>query len=410
MEFFDCVPLAAARELVAAAAARRRMPDEMVPLADALGRVLAQDMTAREDVPPFARSTVDGYAVRSADTFGAAASVPVTLAVAGEVLMGQVAPVALAPGQAVAVPTGGMLPPGADAVVMVENTESADEETVLVLRPVAPRENVIVPGEDMARGAVVLPAGRCLAPADIGALAACGYAQVPVRRRPVVAVLSTGDEIVDVGCDVTDGQVRDINGYAVAAALTAAGAMARREGIVPDNLAALQQAVAQALPTADMVVLSGGSSVGTRDQVAQVIETFPAARVLLHGVMVKPGKPVLCGLVGTVPVFGLPGHPVSALTMCELLVRPALAAMLGKTPAPPPRLSARISRNVASVPGRDDFIRVRLEAGPDGYRAVPIFGKSGLISTLAQADGVVHIAAAQGGLQQNDPVEVTLLR
>lgn len=410
MEFFDCLTLSEAVVQVSAAAARRRLAEETVPLMAGLGRVLARDVTAPEDVPPFARSTVDGYAVRSADTFGASASAPALLTLAGEVLMGQASGTVLAAGQAVAVPTGGMLPPGADAVVMVENTEKPDAQTVLVLRPAAPGENVVTQGEDMARGVVVLRRGRRLAPADIGALAACGYTQVPVRRKPAVAVFSTGDEIVDAGCAVTAGQVRDINGYALTAALTEAGAAVRREGIVPDRFAALREAVARVLPAADMVVLSGGSSVGVRDHVLQVLQSFPAAQVLLHGVTVKPGKPTLCGLIGTVPVFGLPGHPVSALTICELLVKPALAAMLGQTPTPLPRLRARMSRNVASAPGRDDFIRVRLEERPSGYRAVPVFGKSGLISTLTQADGVVHIAAAQGGLQQDDWVEVTLLR
>lgn len=410
MEFFDCLPLPQAVARITAAVSQRLMPEETVALTASLDRVLARDVTATEDVPPFNRSTVDGYAVHSADTFGAAASVPVLLSVAGEVLMGQPAGAALAAGQAMAVPTGGMLPRGADAVVMVEHTERPDAATLLVLRPVAPGENVVAQGEDMARSTVVLRQGRRLAPADIGVLAACGYAQVPVRQKPVVAVFSTGDEIVDVDCPTGSGQIRDINGYALAAALVKAGAVVQRGGIVPDRFDALRDAVESVLPAVDMVVLSGGSSVGVRDLVAQVINSFAASRVLLHGVAVKPGKPTLFGLIGTVPVFGLPGHPVSALTICELLVKPALGVMLGLAPAAPPRVRARLTRGVASAPGRDDFIRVRLREGQEGYTAEPIFGKSGLISILVQADGVVRIPATKGGLHQDEWVEVELLR
>lgn len=410
MDFFQYMPLAAAREKIAASLAGLETGRETVDLPAALGRVAAADIAALEDQPPFSRSSVDGFAVRSADTFGASETVPALLAVVGEIAMGDAADAALRPGQAVAIPTGGMLPPGADAVVMVEHTDRPDADTLLILKVAVPGENVVARGEDIAAGAVILAAGRLIAPQHIGILAACGIARVPVREQPAVAVISSGDELVDIHCAPAGGQIRDVNSYALAAMLTQAGCRVVRLGIVKDNYEDFLAVLSQAVAAHRMVVISGGSSVGARDYTVKAIGSLGAPGVLIHGVAVKPGRPTVFGMVGSVPVFGLPGHPVAAMTVCDQLVKPAVHLLLGRTGGGPPGLPASLARNIASSPGRDDFVNVRLDKQHGQYSAEPILGKSGLISTIAQADGVIHIPADKSGLYGGDAVEVTLIR
>lgn len=411
MEFSHCISLSGALQLVLSHLPETVVRTETLPLTECLGRTVAVDIVAKDDLPPFSRSTVDGFAVRSVDTFGAAEGVPVLLNLIGEVLMGQQTDLSVQSGQAVAMPTGGMLPQGADAIVMVEYTENPDEHSLLVLKAVAPGENVIARGEDFKINSVILRRGQMISPQVIGALAACGYSSVSVRKKPEVAIISTGDEVVDVGEVIAGSQIRDINSYVLAAMLEQAGCTVRRCGIVPDSYEALKAAMNEALTRSQMVLISGGSSVGTRDHTVRVIQSFEQASVFLHGIAVKPGKPTIFGIVGDVPVFGLPGHPVSAMTICHALVKPAVAALLGHEQLEPKnRIIARITRNVASAPGRDDFIRVRLLRRDGGYWAEPIFGKSGLISTYLEADGIVHIGDMKSGLYGEDWVEVELVK
>jgi molybdopterin molybdotransferase len=409
MEFFQYLPLGEARARVAAGLAGIITGRETVDLPDALGRVAAADIAAGEDLPPFGRSSVDGFAVRSADTFGASEAVPAMLAVVGEVAMGNEAPDAVRPGQAVAIPTGGMLPAGADAVVMLEHTDRPDDTTLLVLRVAAPGENVVARGEDIAAGAVIVARGTRLAPQHIGILAACGHSRVPVREKPAVAVISSGDELVGIDQAPAGGRIRDINSHALGAMLAAAGCAVTRLGIVRDDyddfLAILKKAVA----ASRLVVISGGSSVGARDYTVKAIGSLGAPGVLIHGIAVKPGRPTVFGMVGQVPVFGLPGHPVAAMTICGQLVRPAIRSLLGEAAAQPYSVPAVVTRSVASAPGRDDFVNVRLVRSQGAYTADPILGKSGLISTIAQADGIVHIPADKSGLYSGETVEVLLI-
>jgi molybdopterin molybdotransferase len=389
---------------------------ETVRLTEAIGRVLAETVRAADDVPGFDRSTVDGYAVRAADTFGASEPLPALLTVAGDVRMGVPAGPDLASGRAVRIPTGGMLPGGADAVVMVEYAEELDASTVAVQRPVAPGENVLVRGEDMTAGALVLDRGRRLRASDIGALAGIGRTEVAVFRRPRVAVISSGDEIVPPDRAPGPGEVRDINAYGLAALATQTGAVASIAGIVRDDFDELLRVAREAL-AADAVVISGGSSVGTRDATARVIDALGPPGVLVHGVAVKPGKPTILGLAAGSPprpIFGLPGHPASAMVIFELFVRPVLRRLAGlqeqsvfsEQGPVAPSIRARLAENVPSSPAREDYVRVRLVVRDDGLWAVPVPGKSGLITTLVQADGLVCVPLGRQGYEAGEEVSV----
>jgi len=409
MDYFNCISLNEAERLILHGFSGLQAEIEQVTLPEALGHILAEDIISKEDLPPFSRSTVDGFAVRSMDTFGAGEGVPALLNIAGEVAMGEQALFSVQPGQAVAIATGGMLPVGADAVVMLEYTERPDNSTLLVVRTVAPGENVIVKGEDISAGHCILRQGRRILPQDIGALAACGYSIVPVRRKPVVVIISTGDEVVDVPCSPVNGQIRDINLYTLSAMLEDAGCIVKRYGIVKDNYEDLLTALSQSILHCNVVVVSGGSSVGARDHTVRAIQELGKKDVLFHGVAVKPGKPTIFGRIGNVPVFGLPGHPVAAMTVCRQIVTPAIQSFLGQAVGEVYTIPARMTRSMASVPGRDDYIRVRLIRKSDGYWAEPILGKSGLISTMCTASGIVHISADKGGLYSEEIVEVEII-
>jgi len=410
MEFMNAKTLNETQEILFKSLDGYVLEAETIILSKSLGRIIAIDHMMEEDLPSFSRSTVDGFAVRSSDIFVAGEGIPVVLDNIGEVFMGRTTELTLAPGQAVTIPTGGMLPSGADAVVMLEYTEHPDEKTVLVVKPVAPGENVIARGEDMKSGTVIVRGGERIGAAEIGALAACGFAEVSVRKQPRIGILSTGDEVVDIATKPAGGEVRDINSYALAAMLEEIGCCAIRYGIIPDDYHQILLALQQAVNECDMVLISGGSSVGTRDHTVHAIAELGSPGVLLHGIAVKPGKPTIYGLIDHVPVFGLPGHPVSAMTICEQLVKPAAGLLVGRSgPFRGRAVPARISRNIASTPGRDDFLRVRLIWKQNGYEAEPILGKSGLISTMLQADGLVHIDTDCGGLYAGDLVMVELI-
>ena len=383
---------------------------ETVPLAEALDRVLAEDLIAPVSLPAFARSTMDGYAVRAADTFGASEGLPAYLTVVGEVPMGCAPTVVVGPGQAALIHTGGMLPPGADAVVMVEKTQKLAEHEIEVLGPVAPGENVLQVGEDIALGSTVLTAGQRLRPQDLGGLAAVGITQVSVARRPRVAILATGDEIVPSERAPGPGQVRDVNTATLAGLVRRAGGLPLPLGIAPDRFEALEAAARQGLEQADALVLSAGSSVSTRDMTAEAIRRLGAPGVLVHGVSIRPGKPTILAVAGGKPVFGLPGNPVSALTVAGLFLLPTLWHLQGCPALPPtPRRWARLARNIPSAPGREDYVPVCLEERQGDLWADPVFGKSNLIYTLVRADGLVVVPLDAGGLQAGERVEVRLL-
>jgi len=311
----------------------------------------------------------------------------------------------LLPGEAWRIPTGGMLPEGADAVVMVEHTEEAGPDMVAVLRPVAPEENVVRRGDDVRAGEVIFQAGKRLRPQDIGLLAACGVTYVRVFKRPVVGIIGTGDEVVGGEAVPGPGQVRDVNTPALAAAVAESGGVPVVYGIVPDELPALQKTLVKAVAECDLVLLSGGSSVGARDLTLQAIQSLAGAAVLFHGLAVKPGKPTIGAAVEGKAVFGLPGHPVSALVVFEFLVRPLLEPeRSSRVP-----LRVRLGRSLRSAPGREDYVRARLVVRDGELVAEPILGKSGLIATLSRADGLVRLPLDVAGVEAGGMVDVFLM-
>lgn len=386
------------------------LPVEQVPLLEALGRRLSRDLSAVDAVPGFDRSTMDGFAVRARDTFGATESLPAYLDVTGEVFMGRDSSAAgkLNAGQAWRIPTGGMLPPGADAVVMVEYTEELDERTIGVTRPVAPGDHIVRAGEDVAPGDGVLSRGHVLRPQDLGLLAAVGLSHVPVFEPVRVGIISTGDELVETREQPGPGRVRDINSYALYGQAAAAGARSRIYGIVRDDFESLIDMLRQALAECDLVLLSGGSSVGTRDVAARALDTLGSPGVLFHGISIKPGKPTVGAVVNGKPVFGLPGHPVSAMVVFDLLVAPLLryGGYLDDPLEFPVR--ARMTRNMRSAAGREDYIRVRLYRENGIIFADPVLGKSGLISTMVRASGLARIPAEKEGVEAGEYIEVKL--
>jgi len=387
---------------------------ETLSLLDAVGRVLAEEVRAGEDVPPYARSTVDGYAVLARDTFGASEALPAMLRVAEEIPMGKISGRVLSPGEAARISTGGALPGGADACVMLEYVTLLEDGTLLVERPVAPGENVVERGEDISRGEQVLPAGRILGPYELGALAAVGETRVKVVKKPTVAVISSGDELVPAEATPAPGEIRDINSWSLAASVISALGTPVVLGIARDTCEDVRKLVADALETCDLVVISGGSSVGTRDVVLKVISDLGPPGVVVHGVAVKPGKPVILAVCKGKPVFGLPGHPVSCLVAFDLFVRPAIArtyeVALGLLPQRPGYgfVAAKLSRNVPSAAGREDHIRVRLREEEGVLWADPVLGKSGLISLMVKSDGEIVVPLEREGLRAGEEVPVRL--
>lgn len=382
---------------------------ETIAVAGALGRVVAEEVVSPSDLPSFRRSTMDGYAVRAADTYGATEGIPAYLEVAGEVPMGRPAGMALLRGKMAKIHTGGMLPDGADAVVMVENTQQVDEKTVEVVRSVAPGENVLQVGDDVKRGSVLLRAGHRLRPQDIGGLMGLGITEVRVYPRPRLALLSTGDEVVSPDTEPAPGQVRDINSYSLASRAQRAGAEPVLLGIVGDEYEVMMEKARDGLKKADILVISAGSSVSTRDATARVIAELGKPGVLVHGVSLRPGKPTILAVCDGKPVFGLPGNPVSALVTFELFVVPTIHTLAGCNPLPQHDwVEAKLTRNVASTTGREDYVSVRLERRQDGLWAIPIFGESNLITKLMYADGMALIPLNVHGVGQGETVRVML--
>jgi molybdopterin molybdotransferase len=386
---------------------------EEVELSAAVGRVLAADLPAPEDVPSFRRASMDGYAVRAQDTFGASVGAPQYLDLKGEVPMGLAPTLGVGPGETLRVPTGAMLPDGADAVVMLEYTAEHPDGTLEVRRAVAPGENVLAPGEDVARGEVLFPGGRRLRPQEIGLLAALGVSRVKAYQKPRVAVLSSGDEIVPLDEKPRPGQVRDSNAYLAAAQAAEWGGLPLLHGIIPDDFTALRKTLAAAQDAADLILVSGGSSVGARDLTLTAIQDLPGAEVLVHGVAIRPGKPTILAALGPAPpkpLLGLPGHPASAAVVMEVLGRPLLSRLAGVTdPSPWGRtVTALLSRNLAGATGREDYVRVRLRREGDTLWADPVLGPSGLLSPLVKSDGLVMIPLGVEGRFKGEGVRVRL--
>ena len=378
---------------------------ESVPLTAAAGRTLSEDIIAEEYVPDFNRSTVDGYAVRAADTFGCSDAIPAILSLQGEIRMGKDAGFALLRENCAYVPTGGALPEGADCAVMLEYTEDYGDGTIGILKPGAPGMNVIFRGDDVYPGKVVLQAGRVLSAQDIGALAAVGKTSVPVSRRLNVGIISTGDELVPPEQKPLPGQVRDVNTALLSALLTEQGAEVHSYGIIVDDEDLLRETVTRAVQECDAVLLSGGSSVGVKDASCRIIESL--GELLLHGIALKPGKPTIMGRVGNKPLVGLPGHPVAAFVVARLFMVPLLDRLAGRE-RPLWSVTAELSESVGANHGRAQVNPCRLLRQDGRVLALPIRSKSGLITQLAGADGFFCIERDCEGLPKGAPVQVYL--
>lgn len=379
------------------------------------GRVLAQDVYATDDVPLASRSGMDGYAVRAADTFGATESNPTYLTCVGHIAIEQPVSFQLQAGQCAGIVTGGILPQGADAIVMVEHTHQLDEQCIEIRRAVPPAEYVMRQGEDARTGCVALPASTLLRPQEVGLLAAIGATTVPVYQQPRVAIISTGDEVIPAESTPRIGQVRDVNSHALAAMIRRCGGKPLLLGIVKDELDALDVALAHGLAQADMVLLSGGSSVGMRDLTVAALERMADTKILCHGVALSPGKPLIVARTGQGKlIWGLPGQVSSAQVVMTVLGQPFIRHLSGYT-APFnqslwPHCQAELARNVASQQGREDYVRVRLEHRQDqAPLAVPVLGLSGLLRTLTTAHGLVRIPPQREGLEQGQNVNVLML-
>ncbi len=410
------LPVQEAQERILRSLEGFTLPEVWVPTSETLGRVTARPVVSPEMVPAYARSTMDGFAVRAEDTFGASESLPALLHLTGKVPMGQAPPGKLGPAESMEIATGGMLPEGSDSVVMVEYGEILGGQ-VAVYRPAAPLENVLSAGEDYRPGDKVLPAGHQLRPQDLGILAALGIAELQVFSAPRVTIISTGDEVVPPEASPGPGQIRDVNGLTLSAQVRESGGEPAYRGIVRDDAEELKLDLVHALEEADVVLISGGSSVGTRDVTARVIDDLPGDGVMFHGVSMRPGKPLIYGAGAGKPVFGLSGNPVSAMFGFLLFVKPLLRQFQGLKPFQdyPPYVEALLDTNYSSPGGREDYVRVVLYPGSPGShgadevdlpRARPVYGGPGLLNPVVQGDGYFVIPRDSEGLNKGVRVKV----
>lgn len=379
---------------------------EDVPIEECAGRICAGTIRSTEYVPGFNRSTVDGYAVRASETFGASESMPALLGVVGEVSMGEGFSAPLSPGECAAIPTGGFMPENTDTAVMLEYTEDYGDGTIGIIRPSAPGENVIYRGDDVKPGDILLKQGAVIFPHDVGGLAALGMEKIAVRKKTAVGIISTGDELVPVGAVPRAGQVRDVNTSMLYAAVLEAGGAPLLFGTVRDDRELLRQTVQAALSRCDVLLISGGSSVGMKDSTAAVIEEM--GEILFHGIAIKPGKPTIAGKAGNRAIFGLPGHPAAAHYITRIFVRPLIARMMGAEPRSS-TVTARLTEAVPSNHGRAECISVNLQAVQGEMPiASPIHGKSGLITALAGADGYFIVPRDCEGIPKGGKVTIVL--
>ena len=425
-EFLTLLPPDQARLELLSHLSAPTVDSESIEVVHALGRFTAADVFAPHPLPDFPRTTVDGFAVRAKDTFGASDSLPAYLTLVAEVPMGGSPSFDIGAGQCALIHTGGMLPTGADAVVMIEYTQttgrdgrpSAPTQEIEIFKSVAEGENVIRIGEDVAQGQLVIPKGTELRPAEIGGLMALGLTSVSVAKKPRVGLISTGDEVIDPAQTTRPGQIRDVNSYTLGALVEKCGGVAVRYGIFSDQFEALKEAATKALSECDVVLITAGSSASTRDMTADVIRTLGEPGVLVHGINTRPGKPTILAVCNGKAVIGLPGNPVSALVNGYLFVVPVLERLLGALPKPRAAVQAALTVNLSSQAGREDWWPVRLHRSEQSdhttnlgneWRAEPIFGKSNLIFTLAAADGLLRIHPDATGLSAGEVVEVMLI-
>lgn len=412
-EFLTLLPPEEARQLLFSSLSQSIPDSELTDVPSSLGRILAENIIAPHPLPDFQRSTVDGYAVLAGDTHGASDSLPAYLHLIGEVPMGDAPTFGLSVGKCALIHTGGMLPNGANAVVMLEYTQTVQTNEIEIFRAAADGENVIRVGEDVAQGQTIQAKGSLMRPAEIGGLMALGILEVKVVRKPQIGLISTGDEVIAPDQSPRPGQVRDVNSFTLGALIERSGGIPRLYGIVSDEMYALKTAAVKALSECDALIITAGSSASTRDMTADVIRSLGTPGVLVHGINTRPGKPTILGVCNGKAVIGLPGNPVSALVNGYLFVVPVIEKLLGALPRPKPSVLAQLTVNLPSQAGREDWWPVKLIVHPtsaaEHLDAEPIFGKSNLIFTLTAADGLLRIPPDATGLSAGETVEVYLL-
>jgi len=385
---------------------------EEVDIKIALHRFLAEEIVAPSNLPGFNRSTMDGYAIWAEDSFGATDSLPSYLKIIGEIKMGVKPEFKISPGEAVKISTGGMLPKGANAVMMVEYTEQIDDTTIEARRSISPWENVVREDEDLKKGEIILRKGHRLRPQDIGVLAGIGKTNIKIYKKPKIAIISTGNEIIPAEGEPRIGQIRDINSYTLGACIEEAGGVPVYRGIIKDEVILLEQDIKKTIKEdkVEAVIISGGSSVGVRDVTLEVLNRLGEPGVLIHGVSVKPGKPTILAIADNRPIFGLPGHPVSAMIIFDLFVRPLISRLQGGeyNYNSAKEIEAELTCNIGSDSGREDYVRVFVYKEGEKFYAEPILGKSGLISTMVRASGLIKIGLNIEGLEKGSKVMVKL--
>ena len=382
---------------------------ESVSLHDSIGRVLGEDMISQINIPEFSRSVVDGYGIHGDDSFGASESMPVKLNVIGSVEMGELAHMVLKRGECVYIPTGGMIPQGVDAMVMIEYVEVLDDDSVAIQKPAAPGDGIISEGDDFKKGTLLLKKGHRVRTQDIGAMAAIGKVKVQVYKKPTISIISTGDELIDIQSEPNPGQVRDINSHAIAALAAVAGAEINSIFIASDNFELCKTKVMEALKESDIVLISGGSSAGSKDMTVDIINASGKPGVFVHGIAIKPGKPTIIAKINEKAVFGLPGHPLSAIIVFKAVVNDFIQRFYLKNSDKEETIMAFLDSNVHASEGRETYQMVNLIKESQGYLAIPLYSKSGAVSILLKADGYFRIPVGKEGALKGEAVEVTLL-
>ncbi|SDK21058.1 molybdopterin molybdotransferase MoeA [Natronincola ferrireducens] len=407
MELLNTVTMEKARNRLEEVFKDLTLAGEEIPILQALGRIVYEDIKAPINVPDFNRSTVDGYAVIAKDTFGASESLPSFLQKSGEVEMGKPTEISIQSGECCYVPTGGMLPKNSDAVVMVEYTEEMDDDTIFIQTAVAPKDNVLEVGEDITKEQVILKKGHKLRPQDIGVLAGMGFTKIKVFRKLKISILSTGDEIVSPEEETKPGQIKDMNTYSLATAAIQSGCEVVALDVVKDDLQVLEDQLKAFLEISDIILVSGGSSMGTKDVTKDAINAIGEPGVFIHGIAVKPGKPTIVGKINNKAVFGLPGQPVSALVVYQILVN-HLVKVLYSDESSIPYLLGELTVNIASAPGREHYVMVKIAQEKQKTKVYPIHGKSGMLTMMTNSIGYVKIDTNQEGLTKGQEVEVYL--
>lgn len=405
MDFFKAVSIEDGQSAMESRLKGYVLDSEEVGIAECNGRILSEDIVSRENIPGFNRSTVDGYAVDSKDTYGASSTIPSMLTLVEKVDMGTTPSRDISRGQTSYVPTGGMIPEGSDSVVMIENAENMDQENIMVYKAVSKGQNVVLKGDDIREGEVVLPKGKRLTSHDIGVLAAQGISKVKVNRKLRISIISTGDEIVDIDEIFGTGKIRDINGYVLSSRVEELGGEVERKVIVKDDFELLKRELEDSLANSDMAIISGGSSVGMKDYTHDVINSFGGEGVFIHGVAVKPGKPTIVGMAGEKMVFGLPGHPSSSILLFNIFVKEAMKHING-TIEKEKSAYCVMDSNFPSSSGKRTYQMVSVYEENGELHATPVFGKSGMITLLSKSDGYIEIEPHEEGVYSGDKRKV----